>query len=91
MVSPVSTGPESMRHAHSRGHELVAHGWDPGEYLYMLTREQERGQYLQDGRRDYEILLGRSPRAGLLAGCAFDAQDSGIERRSRPALQLRLP
>jgi hypothetical protein len=21
---------------------MVAHGWDQGEYLYMLTREQER-------------------------------------------------
>ena len=24
------------------GHEMVGHGWDQGEYLYMLTREQER-------------------------------------------------
>ncbi|HXG49859.1 MAG TPA: polysaccharide deacetylase family protein [candidate division Zixibacteria bacterium] len=34
--------PELVREAHRRGHEMVAHGWDQGEYLYMLTREQER-------------------------------------------------
>jgi len=34
--------PELVKHAHGRGHEMVAHGWDMGEYLYMLTREQER-------------------------------------------------
>jgi peptidoglycan/xylan/chitin deacetylase (PgdA/CDA1 family) len=34
--------PELVRYAHKRGHEMVAHGWEMGEYLYMLTREQER-------------------------------------------------
>jgi peptidoglycan/xylan/chitin deacetylase (PgdA/CDA1 family) len=34
--------PELIKYAHSRGHEMVAHGWDQGEYLYMLTREQEK-------------------------------------------------
>lgn len=34
--------PELVKYAHGRGHEMVAHGWDQGEYLYMLTREQER-------------------------------------------------
>jgi len=34
--------PELVKYAHRRGHEMVAHGWDMGEYLYMLTREQER-------------------------------------------------
>jgi peptidoglycan/xylan/chitin deacetylase (PgdA/CDA1 family) len=34
--------PELVKECHRRGHELVAHGWDQGEYLYMLTREQER-------------------------------------------------
>lgn len=34
--------PELVQYAHSRGHEMVAHGWEMGEYLYMLTREQER-------------------------------------------------
>ena len=34
--------PELVKECQRRGHELVAHGWDQGEYLYMLTREQER-------------------------------------------------
>jgi peptidoglycan/xylan/chitin deacetylase (PgdA/CDA1 family) len=34
--------PELVKYAHNRGHEMVAHGWEMGEYLYMLTREQER-------------------------------------------------
>jgi len=34
--------PELVKDCHARGHELVAHGWDQGERLYMLTREQER-------------------------------------------------
>ncbi len=34
--------PELVKECHRRGHELVAHGWDQGEYLYMLTRDQER-------------------------------------------------
>jgi len=34
--------PELVKECHRRGHELVAHGWDQGERLYMLTREQER-------------------------------------------------
>ena len=34
--------PELIKYAHGRGHEMVAHGWDQGEYLFMLTREQER-------------------------------------------------
>src|SRR5438128_10285888 len=34
--------PDLVKHAHSRGHEMVAHGWDQGEYLYILTRWQER-------------------------------------------------
>ena len=34
--------PELVKECHNRGHELVAHGWDQGERLYMLTREQER-------------------------------------------------
>jgi allantoinase len=34
--------PDLVKECHERGHELVAHGWDQGEYLYMLTREQER-------------------------------------------------
>ena len=34
--------PELVKYAHGRGHEMVAHGWDQGEFLYMLTREQER-------------------------------------------------
>ncbi len=33
---------ELVKECHRRGHELVAHGWDQGERLYMLTREQER-------------------------------------------------
>ena len=33
---------ELIKYAHGRGHEMVAHGWDQGEYLFMLTREQER-------------------------------------------------
>jgi allantoinase len=34
--------PELVKECHKRGHELVAHGWDQGDRLYMLTREQER-------------------------------------------------
>jgi peptidoglycan/xylan/chitin deacetylase (PgdA/CDA1 family) len=34
--------PELVLYAHSRGHEMVAHGWEMGEYLYMFTRDQER-------------------------------------------------
>jgi len=34
--------PELVKHCYDRGHEIVAHGWDQGERLYMLTREQER-------------------------------------------------
>ena len=34
--------PELVKEAHRRGHEMIAHGWDQGEYLYMLTREQEQ-------------------------------------------------
>ncbi len=34
--------PELVKECHKLGHELVAHGWDQGENLYMLTREQER-------------------------------------------------
>ena len=34
--------PELVKDCFDRGHELVAHGWDQGERLYMLTREQER-------------------------------------------------
>ncbi len=34
--------PELVKYAHGRGHEMVAHGWDQGEFLYMLTRAQER-------------------------------------------------
>jgi peptidoglycan/xylan/chitin deacetylase (PgdA/CDA1 family) len=34
--------PELVKDCYDRGHELVAHGWDQGERLYMLTREQER-------------------------------------------------
>ena len=34
--------PALVRYAHGRGHEMVAHGWEMGEYLYMLTRAQER-------------------------------------------------
>lgn len=39
--------PELVNECHQRGHELVAHGWDQGEYLYMLTREQERENILK--------------------------------------------
>ena len=39
--------PELVKYAHERGHELVAHGWDQGERLYMLTREQERENILK--------------------------------------------
>ncbi len=39
--------PELVKYAHSRGHEMVAHGWEMGEYLYMLTREQERDNILK--------------------------------------------
>ncbi len=34
--------PELVKECHQRGHELVAHGYDQGERLYMLTREQEQ-------------------------------------------------
>jgi peptidoglycan/xylan/chitin deacetylase (PgdA/CDA1 family) len=34
--------PDLVKYCHERGHELVAHGWDQGERLYMLTRDQER-------------------------------------------------
>jgi peptidoglycan/xylan/chitin deacetylase (PgdA/CDA1 family) len=34
--------PDLVKYAHRRGHEMVAHGWEMGVYLYMLTREQER-------------------------------------------------
>jgi allantoinase len=34
--------PELVKEAHQLGHEMIAHGWDQGEYLYMLNREQER-------------------------------------------------
>ncbi|MDH3443314.1 MAG: polysaccharide deacetylase family protein, partial [Deltaproteobacteria bacterium] len=34
--------PELVKYAHGRGHEMVAHGWDQGTRLYMLTRDQER-------------------------------------------------
>ncbi len=34
--------PDLVKECHQRGHELVAHGWDQGEHLYMLTAEQER-------------------------------------------------
>ncbi len=39
--------PELIKYAHGRGHEMVAHGWDQGEFLYMLTREQERENILK--------------------------------------------
>ena len=39
--------PELVKDCHDRGHELVAHGWDQGERLYMLTREQERENILK--------------------------------------------
>ena len=39
--------PELVKDCHERGHELVAHGWDQGERLYMLTREQERENILK--------------------------------------------
>jgi peptidoglycan/xylan/chitin deacetylase (PgdA/CDA1 family) len=34
--------PDLVRSAHGKGHEMIAHGWDQGEPLYMLEREQER-------------------------------------------------
>ncbi len=34
--------PELVKECHQRGHEIIAHGWDQGERLYMLTRDQER-------------------------------------------------
>ena len=39
--------PELVKKCHESGHELVAHGWDQGERLYMLTREQERDNILK--------------------------------------------
>src|SRR6266508_413332 len=39
--------PELVKDCHERGHELVAHGWEMGERLYMLTREQERDNILK--------------------------------------------
>lgn len=39
--------PELVKDCYERGHELVAHGWDQGERLYMLTREQERENILK--------------------------------------------
>jgi len=39
--------PELVKDCYDRGHELVAHGWDQGERLYMLTREQERENILK--------------------------------------------
>ncbi|HEY1270163.1 MAG TPA: polysaccharide deacetylase family protein [Candidatus Binatia bacterium] len=39
--------PELVKYAHGCGHEMVAHGWDQGEFLYMLTREQERENILK--------------------------------------------
>jgi peptidoglycan/xylan/chitin deacetylase (PgdA/CDA1 family) len=39
--------PELVKYSHSRGHEMVAHGWEMGEYLYMLTRDQERENILK--------------------------------------------
>ncbi|MGZ8497370.1 MAG: polysaccharide deacetylase family protein [Candidatus Binatia bacterium] len=39
--------PELVKDCYDRGHELVAHGWDQGERLYMLSREQERENILK--------------------------------------------
>lgn len=39
--------PDLVKDCYNRGHELVAHGWDQGERLYMLTREQERENILK--------------------------------------------
>jgi peptidoglycan/xylan/chitin deacetylase (PgdA/CDA1 family) len=39
--------PDLVRYAHGRGHEMVAHGWEQNEPLYMLTREQERENILK--------------------------------------------
>ena len=45
--------PELVKECHRRGHELVAPGWDQGERLYMLTREQER----ENIRKTIEAIL----------------------------------
>jgi peptidoglycan/xylan/chitin deacetylase (PgdA/CDA1 family) len=39
--------PALVQQAHRSGHEMIAHGWDQGVYLYMLTREQERENILK--------------------------------------------
>ena len=55
--------PELVKYAHGRGHELVAHGWDQGEYLYMLTREQERDNIFKTVEA-----IQNSPASGRRAG-----------------------
>lgn len=45
--------PELVKECHERGHELVAHGWDQGVYLYNLTREEER----ENIRRTVEAIV----------------------------------
>ena len=53
----------------TRGHELVAHGWDQGERLYMLTREQERENILKTIDAIVKV-TGERPRAGPRPVCA---------------------
>ncbi len=52
--------PDLVKDCHRRGHELVAHGWDQGEFLYMLTREQER-ENIQKTVEAIKKVTGKSP------------------------------
>ncbi|MGH7848141.1 MAG: polysaccharide deacetylase family protein [Candidatus Binatia bacterium] len=52
--------PEWVKECHARGHELVAHGYDQGERLYMLTREQER-ENIQKTVAAIRKVTGESP------------------------------
>ncbi len=79
--------PELVKEAHQRGHEMIAHGWDQGEYLYMLNREQERDNIF----KTVEAITKADRRAtvGLvIAGRPFNGQHPGAECRGGPYVQL---
>lgn len=52
--------PALVKECYARGHELVAHGWDQGERLYMLTRDQER-ENIHKTREAITKLIGEAP------------------------------
>ena len=52
--------PELVKECHCRGHELVAHGYDQGERLYMLTREQE-GENIRKTIAAIKKVTGETP------------------------------